>query len=161
MPRPSPLGLLRLQRRRVAASPGPTKAEEATAATAGAAAAAAVLPRAPPRAPRAHHGVRRGRRGGVAGGVRGGRAVAAAGRLPRGPLPARAVTRQARPARQLHREGGGEGAQGEVPHRQVRLPPDGPHPEETGRRDVALRRAAEAVRVHGEQQERRGGCRHR
>lgn len=60
-----------------------------------------------------------------------------------------ALARQGRPARQLQRQGRGEGAAREVPHGQVRLAPDGPHPQAARRRDVALRRATEALRYTG------------
>ncbi|XP_028170152.1 chromatin target of PRMT1 protein isoform X1 [Ostrinia furnacalis] len=103
-------------------------------------------------------GRRRGRSGrGVRHGVRrGGRRR----RLPRARPAPRALAHgalagQVRPARQLQRQGRGEGAPREVPDGEVRQPPDGADPQAPGRGDVALRRAAEALRGAGEQ--RRGG----
>lgn len=61
----------------------------------------------------------------------------------------RAVAGPARPEGQLHREGRGQGAPREVPHRQVRITPDEPDSEATRRRDVAVRRTTEAVRSAG------------
>lgn len=61
----------------------------------------------------------------------------------------RAVTEPDRAAGQLQRQGGGEGAPGEVPHCQIRIASDVPDQEAVGRRDVAVRRAAEALRSPG------------
>lgn len=73
----------------------------------------------------------------------------------------RAQPGQVGPARALPREGRGQGAPREVPHRQVRHAPDEPHPQAPRRRDVALRRAAEALRASGELEDTRGGGGHR
>lgn len=51
----------------------------------------------------------------------------------------RTVTEPDRTTGEFQRQGRGEGAQGEVPHRQIRITPDEPHPEAIGRRNVAVR----------------------
>lgn len=57
----------------------------------------------------------------------------------------REVSRKGWPPRELQRQERGEGAPGEVSHRQVWQPPDEPHPQTACGRDVAVRGAQKVV----------------
>lgn len=63
-----------------------------------------------------------------------------------GGRPVGALAGQDGPSRRLQGQGGDQGEAREVPHRQVRPPPDEPHQEEAGGGDVAVRGAQEALR---------------